>query len=208
MATVDGLSKARMLAIEGASVVDGAVVGDDLILEKFNGSTINAGNVRGPQGVQGDPGTDGTDGTSYSPHTAGRISSVAQSAANASWTRLTSMVADSTYPTIGTKVSPQAGSIQVTETGLYMCLGGITFAANASNRRGIAFDSNASAGAAYANVQHAGVFSTSSSTPTITGFQFLYCNANDHIRMFAFQDSGGSLNFGGSSTTFFKVVKM
>lgn len=51
MATVTSLTADRMLAIEAASVVDGAVVGDNLILEKHDGTTINAGNVRGPVGA-------------------------------------------------------------------------------------------------------------------------------------------------------------
>jgi hypothetical protein len=54
MATVTGLTAARMKAIEDASVVDGAVVTDDLILTKYNGVQINAGNVRGPKGDPGD----------------------------------------------------------------------------------------------------------------------------------------------------------
>lgn len=53
MATVTGLTAARMLAIEAASIVDGEVVGDDLILTKHNGTTINAGNVRGATGPAG-----------------------------------------------------------------------------------------------------------------------------------------------------------
>ena len=56
MATVTGLTAARMLEIEGESVVDGDVVGGDLILTKHNGETINAGNVEGPQGPQGPAG--------------------------------------------------------------------------------------------------------------------------------------------------------
>ena len=58
MATVTGLTADRMLAIEAASVVDGDVVGDNLILTKHDGSTINAGNVRGPAGPQGPIGQD------------------------------------------------------------------------------------------------------------------------------------------------------
>lgn len=50
MATVTSLTAARMLAIEASSVVSGEVVGDELILTKHDGSTIDAGNVRGPQG--------------------------------------------------------------------------------------------------------------------------------------------------------------
>lgn len=53
MSTVTGFTAARMLAIENASVVDGDVVGNDLVLTTHGGSTINAGNVRGPTGPAG-----------------------------------------------------------------------------------------------------------------------------------------------------------
>jgi microcystin-dependent protein len=56
MATITGFTAARMKEIEDASIVDGNVVGDDLILDRFDGTTINAGNVRGTQGIQGVPG--------------------------------------------------------------------------------------------------------------------------------------------------------
>jgi hypothetical protein len=42
-----------MQAIEDSAIVDGDVVGDNLILTRYDTSTINAGNVRGPQGDQG-----------------------------------------------------------------------------------------------------------------------------------------------------------
>lgn len=53
MGTVTGLTAARMLEIEAASIVDGEVVGNNLILEKHDGSTIDAGNVRGAAGTNG-----------------------------------------------------------------------------------------------------------------------------------------------------------
>lgn len=56
MATITGLTAERMLAIEGASVVDGDVVNGDLILTKHDGSSINAGSVIGPVGPQGPQG--------------------------------------------------------------------------------------------------------------------------------------------------------
>lgn len=56
MATVTGLTAARMAAIEAASVIKGAVLLDNLILEKFDGSKIDAGSVRGPQGIIGPAG--------------------------------------------------------------------------------------------------------------------------------------------------------
>src|SRR4249920_2087747 len=58
MTTVTSLTADRMLAIEAASVVDGDVVGDNLILTKHDGTQINAGSVRGPKG---DPGPVGSD---------------------------------------------------------------------------------------------------------------------------------------------------
>jgi len=53
MATVTGLTADRMLAIEAASIVDGEVVGDHLILTKHDGSQIDAGVVTGPAGPTG-----------------------------------------------------------------------------------------------------------------------------------------------------------
>lgn len=56
MATVTGYTAARMKQIEDSAVVDGDVIGSNLILTQRNGVTINAGSVIGPQGIQGPPG--------------------------------------------------------------------------------------------------------------------------------------------------------
>jgi microcystin-dependent protein len=58
MATIVGYTAARMKEIEDASIVDGNIVGDELILVRHDGATVNAGNVRGPQGIQGPGGAD------------------------------------------------------------------------------------------------------------------------------------------------------
>ena len=50
---VDGFTAERMLEIENTTVVDGEVVGDDLILQRRDAVEINAGNVRGPDGPDG-----------------------------------------------------------------------------------------------------------------------------------------------------------
>lgn len=62
MATVTVFSAARMLLIEAKAIVDGVVTGDNLILTRHDGSTKNAGNVRGAQGIQGIRGIPGTKG--------------------------------------------------------------------------------------------------------------------------------------------------
>lgn len=59
MTTITGLTAARMLAIEGASVVDGEVVSGELILTKHDGTTINAGSIAGPAGPTGPAGPAG-----------------------------------------------------------------------------------------------------------------------------------------------------
>lgn len=59
MATVTVYTAARMKAIEDASIVDGEVVGDDLILKRYDETLINAGHVRGAKGDQGDKGDPG-----------------------------------------------------------------------------------------------------------------------------------------------------
>lgn len=53
MATVTGYTAAKMDEINNATVVDGSVVGDDLVLVTRGGTNINAGNVRGPAGPNG-----------------------------------------------------------------------------------------------------------------------------------------------------------
>lgn len=53
MATITGLTAERMLAIEASSIVDGDVVAGNLILQKHDGTPINAGSVIGPTGSTG-----------------------------------------------------------------------------------------------------------------------------------------------------------
>lgn len=62
MATVTGYTAEKMDEIADATIVDADVVGDNLILERLDGGTIDAGSVRGPQGVPGTNGTNGTNG--------------------------------------------------------------------------------------------------------------------------------------------------
>lgn len=56
MASITAYTAERMKAIEDASIVSGQVVGDNLILTRFNQTTINAGNVRGATGLTGPTG--------------------------------------------------------------------------------------------------------------------------------------------------------
>lgn len=106
MTTITGLTASRMLGIEAASVVGGEVIGDDLILERHDGTTINAGEVRGDQGPTGSP------GFGVFP---GMVTSHALAAAPSGWLNCDGtdyLIAD--YPTlssaIGTTYNTMAGA--------------------------------------------------------------------------------------------------
>jgi len=49
-------SRLSQASIDASMITSGAIVVDDLVLSRPNGSTVNAGNVRGPQGITGLPG--------------------------------------------------------------------------------------------------------------------------------------------------------
>jgi hypothetical protein len=63
MGVATGMTAERMLAIEASSVVDGDVVGDNLVLTTRGGTTIDAGIVRGPQGLKGNDGLNAATGS-------------------------------------------------------------------------------------------------------------------------------------------------
>lgn len=58
MATVTGLTAARILEILNDTIESAMVDGDDLIFTRHDGSNFNAGDVRGPQGDVGPAGED------------------------------------------------------------------------------------------------------------------------------------------------------
>ena len=63
MATVTGLTAERMLEIEGATVVSGAIVGGHLILTRFDGTTVDSGALpAGPTGPAGPSGSNSIPG--------------------------------------------------------------------------------------------------------------------------------------------------
>jgi hypothetical protein len=62
MGVATGYTADHMGIIEAACIVSGVVSSDHLILTRQDGSTIDAGNVRGPQGIQGIKGDTGSQG--------------------------------------------------------------------------------------------------------------------------------------------------
>lgn len=125
MSSVTGLTADRMLAIEAASVIDGEVIGDDLILTRHDGVTINAGNVRGATGA---PGLDAvpsdvnpTAGTNALRGTAGVVKGGTPSATNDLTTKAYVDAADTAINNIvkGVEIGNAVNLNTLTTTGLY-----------------------------------------------------------------------------------------
>lgn len=55
MATINGYTAERMKEIEDSAIVAGSIAGDNLVLTRYDGENIVAGNVRGPVGADGPP---------------------------------------------------------------------------------------------------------------------------------------------------------
>ena len=57
MAEVTGFTKARMDDLDNDIINGASIVGEDLVLTKKGGASVNAGNVKGPTGPPGEAGT-------------------------------------------------------------------------------------------------------------------------------------------------------
>lgn len=57
MATVQVFTAARTQEIEDQAIIDASLVGDNLVLQRHNGATIDVGSVRGPTGSTGPAGS-------------------------------------------------------------------------------------------------------------------------------------------------------
>jgi hypothetical protein len=130
MVTVTGLTVSRMLDIEAKSIVDGDVVGDNLILTKHNGTTINAGNVRGPAGNNGL--------STFSPILYRAASVYATNLANGVTTIITgwSLTSGESSPGASAMVSYNSnGNFTINQTGLYSVTFTFSFGAHTTGRR-------------------------------------------------------------------------
>lgn len=116
MATVRVFNAARMLAIEAASIVSGAVNGSgNLILTKHDGGTVDAGRVKGADGANGTNGTNGVDATSPS----GGVIAYAGAAAPTGWLLCDgSSLLRASYPALFTAIGVTYGSADGTHFSL------------------------------------------------------------------------------------------
>lgn len=137
---------------------------------------------------------------------AGLIANATQSLATSTWARVTTLAPDSYFPTIGSTISNAGGVLRVNAAGFYLVCGAVNFPTNATGRRGVAFDKNASATAAWSGRHQQIAATAASQAPYIPAADLIYCAAGDYIRLFAYQESGGALTLPTGSTTFIKAV--
>ena len=118
------------------------------------------------------------------------------SVANASWTKVTGYTFTS-YQKQG--VTSTSGEFSVPTAGLYLFIGSGTWAGNATGRRILGFGQNNS------NPGTASVARAMNSTPgnantwQMQTFVMAYLSATDTMALWAYQDSGGSLNLNNCS---------
>jgi hypothetical protein len=204
MATVDGLTKARMLAIEAASVVDGNVDSNgDLILTTYGGDDINAGYVKGPVGPP-----------ASNVRPAARFvgdGTTSQSVPTASWTQIAS------FTDVGTDAWKQgndfeivSGRVRAINGGIYSAKASVSMSGNATGRRGSNIDINSNPTAAYANAFHDLTTFNSTSTAYLPTLKpVLRINPGEYFRFWVYQDSGTSLTAShGAAFLYFELVKV
>lgn len=179
---VTGFTAARMQEIEDTTIVDGDIVGNDLILHPRNAADINAGNVRGPQGAQGVQGPPGAVPTCRATHNAAQTLTTAVGAALA--LNSEQFDTDVMHDTVTNN-----SRITIKTAGKYQVSAVVEFIANAAGYRQIAIVVN---GVTYIAIQ---TQQPSAGNTTVLSVSTLYNFAvNDYIEVFAYQNSGGNLD--------------
>lgn len=204
MATVNGLTAERMLDIEAASIVDGAVDGSgNLILTNHGGDDINAGYVRGPAGP-----------AASNVRPSGLIvgnNTASENVASGTWTQIASfMQTGGASWKQGNAYQVTGGRIQMVESGIYVVRAGGTFSGNSTNRRGCNIDANASATAAYANAFHDLTTFNSTAVCYVSVDKAAFrINAGEYLRFWMYQDSGSVLTAShGSGNLYVELTKI
>ena len=205
MASVTGYTAARMQEIEDQAIVTGAIVGDNLVLTRYDGGTINAGNVRGPTGATGPAAT---------------IPSVAR-------VRVTTAVSPQTLPNFSNTVVDWNGTIEDYDTdgfhstttnssrltvptglaGVYLVSFVLVIPATAS----VPATSVASAWIQKnASASRYAVQTVSNNTGNgvcLTGTEPIPLSVGDYLQVYAYQNSGISMTM-GSGYSYFNMARI
>lgn len=186
MSKIRTLTSSRVVASRQDLVVGGSVSGDNLILTKYDGSTINAGSVRGPVGP-----------TQPAPRLLTATSTSAASIANATVVAVTGWTfaaGDSTIATIS------GTNFTLAQSGCYVMNFSAMFTANAVGRRVLMLVRN---GIEQRRVDHG---AGSYALPIVE--HILMANAGDIFTFRVYQSSGAALVLTGSPGHDVNILKM
>lgn len=195
MASVTGYTAARMQEIEDQAIVTGAVVGDNLVLTRYDGGTINAGNVRGPIGNTGPAATI----PSVARVRAVFALDVFQSVSNGTVTVVA--FANEEYDTNGfhsTTTNTGRLTVPVGYAGVYIVTYSLYFATTASGICSGWVTKNA-VSTRYASSQQK---NDSTNGAIITSSEIMPLAEGDYVQLQVFQNSGGALNCGQNISGF------
>lgn len=165
-----GLTSSRILTSRNDILVGGSVVGNNLVLTKYSGSTVDVGSVRGVTGSNGNP------AVLYS-----AVSVVTTSIANNVFTALTGW---SFLEGTSSLISLSSSNFTVSQPGFYIISFSATFAANAVGRRMCMI---------YKNGVERRRFDGFGSPATLQVETILYLNSGDILAFYVYQSSGAAL---------------
>ena len=193
-ATVRVFTSARMQAIEDDTIISGTVTGDNLILTRKGGGTVNAGNVRGAQGIPGPINSTDVNNAIAASHPGCVLTTVANQTGkttsgawwNISWNGTDARDTGNTFhPTAGSDV------INIPTTGWYMIAGSIVWEANLIGPRMVRYTIGGSGDNRMAVVTAEG---TGGRSPRIPFAEEVYLTSGSLLRISGMQESGSPLD--------------
>jgi hypothetical protein len=183
-----------MQAIEDDTIVSGTVTGDNLILTKKGGGTVNAGNVRGEQGIPGPINQTALDNAIAASHPGCVLTTSANQSGpttSGSWWNISWNGVD--LRDTGNLFHPTPGSdvINIPYTGWYLLSGSIVYEASVVGPRMVRYTIGGIGDNRLAAIGSEGMGAFSCRVPFA---QEVFLNSGDLLRISGRQVSGGQLN--------------
>lgn len=191
-ATVRVFTAARMQAIEDDTIISGTVSGDNLILTRKGGGTVNAGNVRGAQGIPGPINSTDLNNAIAASHPGCVLTTVANQTGkttSGAWWNISWNGTD--LRDTGTFHTGTGDVINIPTTGWYMITGSIVWEANLIGPRLVRYTVDAAGDNRMAVLTAEG---TGGRSPRIPFAEEVYLTAGAALRISGMQESGSPLD--------------
>jgi len=173
----DGIKSSAMLPKIQNILNNASLVGPDLVFNKLGGGSVNAGRVRGTDGTSGPlPKLYSAKGSSGASLTSGTITLLS------GWSFVEGTSSLVTYD--------GNTNFTLTETGIYIIIGSVTFSSNPTGRRLLLMYINGADGGSKARME-----TSSGGTACTPQFQYVgVLNAGTVLTLRAYQSSGATLS--------------